>query len=36
MALEQAAQGGCVVTVPEGNQEKGRCGTDGHSLVVWW
>jgi len=31
--LEQAAHGGGGVTIPEGVQEKGRCGTEGHGLM---
>lgn len=30
--MEQAAHGGGGVTIPEGVQEKGRCGTEGHGL----
>ena len=32
--MEQAAQEGGGVTIPEGVQEQGRCGTEGHGLVV--
>ena len=35
-ALAQAAQGSGGVTVPGGVQEKGRCGTEAHGLVIWW
>ena len=35
-ALAQAAQRSGGATVPGGAQEKGRCGTEGHGLVVWW
>jgi len=33
-ALAWAAQGGGGVTIPGGLQEKGRCGTEGHGLLV--
>lgn len=33
-ALEQAAQEGGAVTIPEGIQEKGVCGTEEHAQ--WW